>query len=79
MIREYTAEKPKLILPENCPPTGQFVAVWEANNKIWAHTYKWVNSDIHKYNHDMDDFIKDEGTTYGWQHYHNNAQFYVQK
>ena len=51
MIKEYTKDT-DLRISDNCPTTGQFVAVWEHNNKIWAHTYKWLENDLYVYDKD---------------------------
>jgi len=35
-----------MILLKEMPTSGQFVAVWEHNNRIWCSTYYWQDGEL---------------------------------
>jgi len=79
MIKEHTPNSLKHIVPDHCPTTGQFAAVWEANNKVWAETYKWVDKSLYIYSQKQDAFIPIlDGITLGWIQLNNLVKFYIQ-
>ena len=39
---------------QDLPEEGQFVVVWEYNNKIWSGTFKWKNENLFIY---LDGFL----------------------
>lgn len=52
------------------PTEGQFIAIWEYDNKIWSGTFKWIGEKLFEYQeyfkHDEDspiefedDFVKE--------------------
>lgn len=38
------------------PKEGQFVAIWEYDNKIWAEEFKWKNGVLRTYNEKEEKF-----------------------
>jgi len=80
MIKEYTPTHPTRTFPSNCPTSGQFVVIWEYDNKIWSDTYKRVGNNLYIYNHSDNDFvIIPDGSSYPWLGADTTtAKFYAQ-
>lgn len=38
------------------PKSGQFVAMWTYNGKIWSGTYQYINGELYKYDDECDEF-----------------------
>ena len=78
MIQEY--KKPiKRDLPDACPTTGQFAVVWEFNRRVWAGTFKWIGSNLHRYIPESDTYlIIPSGGRFPWMNSSNKAKFYTQ-
>ncbi len=42
---------------------GQFVGMWEFNNKIWSDTFRWIDRGyLEYYSDEDDDFTTGKGT-----------------
>jgi hypothetical protein len=39
------------------PKSGQFVAIWVYDGKVWSGTYKWVKGKILRYCREADEFL----------------------
>jgi len=77
-IQEHKAQFMKHKIPTNCPKDGQFVAVWEHDNKIWAGTYKWKELDLYEYSKRQDTFtLVNNESTAGWMQPNTNVNFYI--
>jgi len=42
---------------KNRPTSGQFVAVWQYNDKIWSDTYCYRKNELCMWNETKDDFF----------------------
>ena len=50
----------KMKLTKTKPKSGQFVAVWEFNKKIWCDTFMWEDGIFKLYIHSTDEFEVDD-------------------
>lgn len=39
------------------PSSGQFIAIWKYNGKIWSSVYRWENNSLYLVEHGGDDLI----------------------
>lgn len=39
------------------PKEGQFIVIWEYNNKLWSETYEWENNELYHYDSIEDEYI----------------------
>lgn len=44
---------------QEMPTKGQFVAMWEYDGVLWAHTYKWEGKTLFRYDQGPDEFMED--------------------
>ena len=39
------------------PTEGQFIAIWEYDGKSWAHTFKYIDGDLHFFDRDFGEWF----------------------
>lgn len=47
-------------LLKDIPQSGQFVQIWNFNNKLWSATLKWSGDILLRYDDETDDFVENE-------------------